>query len=148
MAIVAGVYRRAAEERAAEAVGLHGEGRYALAHYVAGLAVECMLRAYRVRVDPQFDSRHDLRELCRAARFYQFLPTEDAPRVSAALAVVADRWRNDHRYRDERELRHWLKDLGRDRHVRGDILKHSSREIVNAAVVVVTAGGVRWESGS
>ena len=148
MAIVADTYRRAALERAHEAYELHEREAYGLAHYVAGLAVECMLRAYRVRDDPQFDARHDLKQLCKAASFYQFIPEDDETQVkmSAAVNEVARRWRNNHRYRDDLELRHWLKDAGLDQGVKGDLLKASSRQIVNAALEVVAVGGRRWNS--
>jgi HEPN domain-containing protein len=148
MAITADTYRRAAGERAAEALALHEAGSHVLAHYVAGLAVECVLRAYRLRLDPHFESRHDLPRLCKEARFYDFLPQGDVERVSAAVTEVALRWSNSHRYRDRRELRHWLAAGGQDRRVRGDVVKYSSRRIVDAATDIVTAEDLRWPSGS
>ena len=53
-------YKIAAEEHVSAARELYVRQRYVLAHYVAGLAVECMLRAYRGRIDPVFYGRHDL----------------------------------------------------------------------------------------
>lgn len=37
--------------------------RYVVVVYLAGVAVECMLRAYRLKESKQFDSRHQLAEL-------------------------------------------------------------------------------------
>ncbi len=49
-------------ERMGQAQHLYrqGEGYYALAMYTAGLAVECLLRAYLVQRKAEFESRHDL----------------------------------------------------------------------------------------
>lgn len=35
--------------------------QFPLSNYLAGLAVECLLRAYSHRLDDTFDARHDLR---------------------------------------------------------------------------------------
>jgi HEPN domain-containing protein len=53
-------YFTAAKERLKEAHFLHDNGYYTLAMYISGLAVECMLRAFRLLKDSTFDERHDL----------------------------------------------------------------------------------------
>src|SRR5690349_4076573 len=56
-------YYRAALERISQARHLYrqGDGNYALAMYTAGLAVECMLRAFMLKKGKrEFESRHDL----------------------------------------------------------------------------------------
>ena len=55
-------YFRASVERMNQAQFLYREGRgyYALAMYAAGLAVECLLRAYMVKRKREFEARHDL----------------------------------------------------------------------------------------
>ena len=78
---------------------------YAPANYLAGLAVECVLRAYRTMIDPAFDARHDLGLLFRLARFGDVIPPQDIVRVSTALDVVVTLWSNDHRFLDESALR-------------------------------------------
>ena len=89
-------YREAALEHASLAWRLHHEScQYAPAHYWAGLAVECMLRAYRLGHQPGFDSRHDLAELARDSRFYDYVPSRQAREVAAAMLEVVVRWRND-----------------------------------------------------
>lgn len=69
-------YKAAAHEHVNAARELYNRQRYALAHYVAGLAVECMLRAYRCRIDSVFDSRHDLHDLARKSGFLDIVPGE------------------------------------------------------------------------
>lgn len=144
----ADVYSVAAQEHITVAVELHEAGRYVLAHYVAGLSVECLFRAYRHRIDPQFDERHDLYELYRAARFDENVPEERRVEIGAALTEVVRRWNNDFRFRSEAALRSYLKQARLDRHIRGNFLKESSRRIVNAAYVLVELGASQWNRSS
>lgn len=113
-----------------------------MAHYVAGLAVECILRAYRYRIDPAFTARHDLRALYAESRFGERLAPEDAQRILAALAEVITRWSNSHRYRSEAALREYLRRAGLNG--KGKFVKESSRRIVNAALMLVDQGALRW----
>ncbi len=46
----------------------HCGNAYALAMYCGGLAVECLLRAFRWTKHPSFEGRHDLTELLRSSR--------------------------------------------------------------------------------
>ena len=142
------VYRIASQEHITAAVELHEAGRYVLAHYVAGMAVECLLRAYRFRRDKRFDERHDLRELFRAARFDEAIPEERRTQIVAALTEVIRRWNNDFRFRSEASLRVYLKVGQLDRGIRGNVLKESSRRIVNAASTLIELGVNRWNRSS
>jgi hypothetical protein len=85
-----------------------GEASYALAMYVAGVAVECMLRAFKLRRDPAFDEKHDLRRLFRASGMVQVelanliargLSEDQATRyfreLQAALNEIYNLWGND-----------------------------------------------------
>ncbi len=137
-------YREAAREHVEVARRLDQTRHYGAAHYWAGLAVECMLRAYCVREDPVFDSRHDLAVLAKEARFYAFVPPKRVREVTAAVATVVERWSNDHRYRPERMVERWLREHGVDRTVKGDRLKYSSRQITQAAWFLVEVGELSW----
>jgi HEPN domain-containing protein len=101
-------YLSAAKEHVDGAGKLYNMQCYVLAHYVAGLAVECLLRAYRFRVDSNFDERHDLRALLKASRLADIVSNTDRPRINAALGDVVSRWQNDHRYRSKESLRRFL----------------------------------------
>lgn len=100
MRVAADDYRGAAEKRVVTARPLHEAGRYAAAHYVAGLAVECLFRAYRRRIDPEFDARHDLDQLFVVSGFTAQVATQ-SPRsgraIKETLAEVVVRWRNSRR---------------------------------------------------
>lgn len=117
-----------------------------MAHYVAGLSVECLFRAYRRLETDEFDERHELRDLVRT--FYRRLESEQLNRqiVGEALGTVVARWLNNHRYRSEDELRKFLKRRLLDRRIKGDFLKENSRRIVDAAQTIVGIGDAQWNS--
>jgi hypothetical protein len=61
-------YFRAGAERMRQARIIHQAGEsYALAIYCGGLAVECILRAFRWEKDKSFEGRHDLEDLLKAS---------------------------------------------------------------------------------
>ena len=136
------IYKEAAQEHKTLAVELHAAGRYVMAHYVAGLAVECILRAYQYRLSPIFTGRHDLQALYRDAQFAAILAPDDEEKIISALTEIARRWSNSHRYRSERALRLFLRraNLGHT----GKFVRESSRRIVDAAIVIVDQGVLKW----
>ena len=61
-------YIEAATERMRQAIYLYNEGgSFALAIYTGGVAVECLLRAFKLRQDSEFYERHDLVRLFSAS---------------------------------------------------------------------------------
>ena len=138
--ISAETYIRAAEERIRQARELVRPDQYALAHYLAGVAVECVIRAFRVRANAHFDAKHHLPNLIKQSEFYDFLSPRVAPQVAASVFEVERRWDNLHRYRDVSALRHWLTERRLHQGVRGDVVKHSRDAIVEAALDIVTKG--------
>src|SRR5437870_2158697 len=61
-------YFRAGNERMRQARTIYqAGGSYALAMYCGGLAVECLLRAFRWEKDQSFEGRHDLADLLKAS---------------------------------------------------------------------------------
>ncbi len=136
------VYKEAAKEQKALAQEMHEQGRYVMAHYLAGLAVECLLRAYHYCLNPVFSGRHDLQALYRDAQFDAVVSPEDKRKVNAAMTEIVRRWSNCHRYRSEEALRLFLRraNLGR----KGKFVRESSRRIVNAAIVIAEIGVLKW----
>lgn len=54
-------YFQTATQRMRQAQHLYHEGAsFALAIYVGGVAVECLLRAFKGRRDPAFDEKHGI----------------------------------------------------------------------------------------
>src|SRR5580700_8769881 len=61
-------YFQTATQRMRQAHYIYEEGSsYALAIYVGGVAVECLLRAFKARRDPTFDEKHDMLRLSSAS---------------------------------------------------------------------------------
>ena len=146
MVLNADVYLTAAQEHVTAARELYKSGRYVLAHYVAGLAVECLFRAYRCRVDKTFDERHDLQNLAKAGRFFSVIPPEQNQIISAALGVVVSQWQNGHRYRSAASLRSFLAEHKLYLRIKGDFVKENTRRVVDAALELINLGVMRWKS--
>lgn len=138
------IYEEAAREQLTVAGELHGSGRYLMSHYTAGVAVECMLRAYKSRLDPVLDERHDLQRLATNGRFWDGASDERLPILTAALGEVMTRWENGHRYRSEAALRRFLTDR-KLFFKKGDLLQNSSRKIVDAAAQLISFGAAKWK---
>lgn len=97
-------YRRAGHEKFRAASAAHVAGHYAVSHYLAGVAVECMLRAFRFAIDPSWDKRHDLLALMKRSGVLGRLPAADQPSVRDAIGEIARRWAIHHRYAPEDRL--------------------------------------------
>jgi HEPN domain-containing protein len=153
-------YYRAAAERMRQAREIHDSGKnYALAVYCGGLAVECILRAYRWRKDSSFEGRHDLDELFKASGLRQVQEerarekrkTEEeiarsAANILDAMRKIAALWHNNLRFASEDSLRAHLKRIGRLRGIRGDALKKNSADLLLAAELIVEEGARSWTS--
>jgi hypothetical protein len=140
------VYRDAAVEHVGVAIELYGASRFVLANYVAGLSAECMFRAYRHMIDPEFDSRHELGKLYQLAGFGDVVPSNRIEDVTAALGDVVACWSNDHRFLSLAALRkRWAKQKLFTR-IKGDFVKEVVRRTVNAASLLVSIGEARWKS--
>ena len=137
-------YLEAASDRLNEALLLHGRANFAAAIYFAGVGVECLLRAYRVRDNTVFDARHDLAELLRQSRLLSFVEPSDSRITAAALGEVWSHWKNDYRYASNARLLSEFKQLKLHRDTRGDQLKAASSAVIDAAFTLLTKGRQRW----
>ncbi len=139
-------YFYAALEHLRRAQSRHIGRDYFLAHFLSGLAVECMLRAYRLRIDRKFDSRHDLRELAKNARFYDLVPSQQQIEYGVKFALLNERWRSNQRYMSEKQLKKYLSDLYADFDKRGDRFKNNSKAVYDLAFDIVSLGELKWNS--
>jgi hypothetical protein len=150
MNLTAEDYRWAALARIQAARLLHQHAEYASAIYLAGVAVECTLRAYRVRDDPAFDSRHDLPILLTASGLQNYIPQKRRKQVAAALGDVWTRWRNDYRYASDTRVLSEFRGRGLTMGIKGDDtnqLKENSRRVYEKANELVGIGEARWNIG-
>ncbi len=142
------VYRYAAESRLKEAIDLQEHGHYVMSHFLSGLAVECILRAYRFRVTPNpadFDEKHDLRNLFFRSGFDGLIPSKRREEFEGGLAYVAKVWRSEHRFASAASLRAHLSQIRLFLKIkRGDILKENGRRMIDFATLLVARGREKW----
>ncbi len=139
-------YLEASAFRIETARRLHRIGRYSAAIYFAGVSIECLLRAFITREDPQFDQRHDLRELCKKAQLQSLIRPKDRRQADAWLGDIWMRWKNNYRFASDDRIRTQFHKLGHDRGMKGDSLKENSRIVVDSAYKLRTLGEKRWRS--
>lgn len=153
-------YFRAGTERMRQARTLHqAGGSYALAMYCGGLAVECVLRAFRWKKDKSFEGRHDLQDLLKASALLRLneehmrekgISDEEildyALDLRAAMNEVVALWHNNLRYASEASLRAFLHRIERLQGIKGDALKKNSLDLLQAAQTVVDRGVALWTS--
>jgi hypothetical protein len=151
-------YFEAATERMSQARILYQQGGcFALAMYCAGLAVECLLRAYRWREEASFEGRHVLLKLLKDSGLLgvndeamrdQGLDEHEVLRHSATLqAAVSDvavLWHNNLRFASERRLKAFLVSINRHRGKKGDPCKANALDLVNAAQKIIDRGVLLW----
>jgi HEPN domain-containing protein len=139
-------YLEASAFRIETARRLHRIGRYSAAIYFAGISIECLLRAFITRRDPQFDQRHDLRELYKKAPLQELIHPTDRRKADAWLGDVWMRWKNNYRFASDDRMRTEFRKLRHNRGIKGDFLKENSRIVVESAYQLRTLGEKRWHS--
>jgi hypothetical protein len=131
--------------------------KYALSMYIAGVAVEGMLRAFKMFKDPVFDERHDLARLFKASGMLDVdldklkargltasQMEEHFEDLQAAASEVCELWENDYRFASEERLRASLKSKKLDRGVKGDFLKKRASDLLTASQKIVDKGVFQW----
>jgi hypothetical protein len=139
-------YRSAALERMGDANQLKRLERFPFAMYAAGVAVECMLRAFR-HPDREHEAHHDVVALfgsCDAAR----LGDRALKKLRGPVQTVHLLWLNNFRYLHEQRLRQHLSDIKYYKRVKrgSDTLKVACIELMDAALQIVTLGDERWRN--
>lgn len=146
MKVTAESYRLASLSHIDVAQSLLEKKEFVLASYLAGLSVECMLRAYAHRVDSIFDGKHDLQNWLKKSRFDAVVPDDRQKDISADLSLVVSQWNNSQRYYSLELLRAELKSARLDRGIQGDFVKKLTRRLVSAALEIVTLGEEQWKN--
>lgn len=156
MSVNAEDYRLAAGERYNAAVNALKVGDYATAHYLAGVAVECMLRAYLRRKTPVFESKHELGDLARKSGFLSLVPQSKLG-PTGVFNEMNLRWRSNHRYYTDKKLRKHLYDSGmtllrwydptarQGALINDDVLKPNARRMIDLASNVLAWGDKQWK---
>lgn len=132
----------AARERIGDAATLHAQGHYVAATYLSGVAVECMVRAYRGRQDPEFEGRHDIRTVMRSSGIMDFIREDEQKAFAAHIGTICSFCKNNLRYAETSRFESWInpKGLAPRTAVRVSTLVYQS------ATYVGTRGERRWNS--
>jgi len=146
MRIEAADYFTAAKERLDEARLLFEKARYALALYIAGVAVESLLRAYTFRLEAQLDAAHNLKLLLDVSNPQSLATPAESRQLFTAIDELYRRWRNDLRYTSNDRLRRRLKKDKLDRGIRGDFLKVNCRIAIEKATTILKIGMATWKT--
>jgi hypothetical protein len=139
-------YLEASQERIDDARRLHNMKRYAAAIYLAGVAVECLLIAYKTRENAEFESRHDLASLLRESGIAGFIHRRDRTKLLVMLGEVWSRWKNNYRFASQERLLSEFKRLKLDKGFKEDILKPNSDMIISNAFEIIRMGIRQWTS--
>jgi hypothetical protein len=151
-------YFQTATQRMRQARYLHEEGSsFALSIYVGGVAVECLLRAFKGRRDPTFDERHDLLRLFAASGMLHTDSDKlrakgwtddqiDSHRRTLQVAVneIVRVWANNYRFASEERMRAYLKQVTGYQRIKGDSLKEISRRFLGSAQEFMNKGVLLW----
>jgi hypothetical protein len=124
---------------------------------VGGVAVECLLRAFKGRRDPRFDERHDLLRLFAASGMLHTDSDKlrakgwtddqiDSHRRTLQVAVneIVRVWANNYRFASEERLRAYLKQVTGYQKIKGDYLKEISRRFLSSAQEFMNKGVLLW----
>jgi hypothetical protein len=152
-------YFQTAIQRMRQAQHLYQEGSsFALAIYVGGVAVECLLRAFKGRRDPTFDEKHHLLRLFAAsgmlrvdraklrAKHWTDVQIDGHLRtLQVAVNEIFRLWANNYRFASEERLRSHLKQITGHQKIKGDYLKEQARQFLSSAQKFIDKGVVQWQ---
>ncbi|MBI3462705.1 MAG: hypothetical protein HY000_06540 [Planctomycetes bacterium] len=152
-------YFQTATQRMRQAQYLYQEGSsFALAIYVGGVAVECLLRAFKGQRDSTFDEKHHLlrlfaasgmlrvdRDQLRAQQWTDARIDVHLRTLQVAANEIFRLWDNNYRFASEERLRAHLKKITGYQKIKGDYLKEQARQFLNSAQTFIDKGVVQWQ---
>lgn len=142
-------YREGALARLEDARRLRDQERWVGAIYMAGRAVETLLRSLLWLNRREQEVSHDLRRLLRRAQSLGLLG-EDETRLRVHINEVAILWQNNLRFMGDNRFARVLKETRRDkrvggRPVLGDALKANANYLLELCEEIVDRGEVVWK---
>ena len=114
--------------------------------YCAGVATECMLRAYITRYTLEFDSKHDLEKLYEKSQLSSLLNESDKERLSVAIRKMNKIWNNNLRYTSEKRMKRLIAHEMVRTNTK-DVNNYVSKfyaEIFEATNLIITKGKEKW----
>ena len=142
-------YREGAFARLGEAQTLLDDAKWVGAMYLAGRAVECMLRSLLWMKERKNEAGHDLRLMLRRARSIGMIDDGDVD-LENDINEAAIVWHNNLRFIGEKRCLRDLRAVGRDRRVgslivKGDPLKTNASRMFETCSAIVARGEVTWK---
>lgn len=141
------LYRASIERMAAAWRELDEAQDYALATYLAGLAVECILQAVAIRMGATHDAGHALPKwLSKCPRDLQ---SSVKSRTRDEWSLLVALWDNGIRYLSRHGFLGYLRDKGRVAGIRGgpeSVLRMNTKALVKSADAVHKKGLAQWVS--
>ena len=138
-------YREGALLRLADAQILYDAGQWVGCVYLAGRAVQCILRSLLWARSSQQHVGHSLPQMLDEVRRVGFLRERDFDGFDSKIDVIAVVWRNDLRFTGLRRFERLLKQGKRDQFigqtkVTGDASKANAKSVLEATEWVVQRG--------
>lgn len=118
--------------------------RYYLTHFFAGVAVECMLRAFLVKSNRSWQARHDLHQIAAEAKFFDLVPKSQKIEFSGKFTILNKRWNSNHRYFTMREVERHLQRVGAEQNVPGLLLQNNAETMLRLATEIIKLGRSKW----
>lgn len=138
-------FREAAIVRLKEAQLLYENEQWIGSIYLAGRAVECILRSMLWKPDGPMETGHDLPKTLDKIRESRLLNRSEIDGFDELVNEIAIVWRNDLRYTGSNRFKRLLNKSGRDRYiggqkVMGDASKANALKIKNVAEKTIARG--------
>ena len=126
-------------------IHLHEQREYFSAHFFAGIAVESILRALRLKDGQPFDSSHNIEYWENKVDLMPNQTEAKKEEFRANITQLNVRWRSNQRYYTIKMLDTYLDSSQLDK-IRGDRVKYSSGRMVLLLNTIVSLGVIRWNS--
>lgn len=132
-----------------DARALLDRGRWVGAAYLAGRAVESLLRSLLWLENREQEIGHDLRHLLKRVRSLGLLGSRD-DELESYINDIAVVWHNNLRFVGDKRFRQDLVRSGRalrirGRAVKGDLVKANALDVVNSCEAVIHRGALIWK---
>lgn len=135
----------AAMVRVETAAILFKNKRYSAVIYIAGVAVECVLRTFIERDEHKFSDKHDMPRMINKVGDF-FLRKKRG--IDEKFDIILNYWDNKYRYTDEKKLKTYYYDKGLLKHSdfgKTSILRSFAEDCVSAANEIVSTGFLIYE---
>lgn len=144
-------YFEAARQRRNEARQLYEQANsggvsYGLCLYVAGVATECMLRAFRATIGEPIDDKHDFQRLLSERVAEVMISPKNMKEFAAAIADVRSKWKNTFRYRTDKYIERELRRIHGNTalKIKGSVIKKMTIDVLASMNFIIEVGEVRW----